>query len=236
MTFTISGRTEAEIAAQSLERAGHIQQLKALADHARSAVQVDTAEAQAISRQQSMGARPGYGSGSSPVEQTRQAKLAELQSSDAAKLPGLIREQRAAQRAEAERRLVELRGAMAQPGDAAQETRNERMLGLVRTRLPEGASITQALPELDRVKDNRSHLGLVRDELQARYPEHAALIDQHITRLDPELAAAQRDYQTSQHDYVVIDQAARAVENGIKTGNLPSSAYFDNVAKAVFRQ
>jgi hypothetical protein len=70
----------------------------------------------------------------------------------------------------------------------------------------------------------------------ARYPEHAKLIDQHITRLDPELAAAQRDYRTTQRDYVVIDQAARAVENGIKSGNLSSSAYFDNLTKAVFRQ
>jgi len=239
MTFTINGFTEQELdarrAAAAFEAADDLVRLRLVADRGRSAVAVNDAEAAAIARQQSLGAKPSRGGGT-PAEEVRQAKLRAFRDSDAARIPGMVRQGRAAEVAEAERRLAELRGSMVTDGDAAEEMRRDRLLGQVRTQLGEDAPIIKALNVLESQAGDRNKLGLVRDELRARYPEHSALIDQHVTRIDPQLAAAQTAVDTARHDYTVIDQVAKAVENGIKTGNMPSTAFFDNVAKAVKRQ
>ena len=89
---------------------------------------------------------------------------------------------RAAAVEEARGKLAELRGGMVQPGDAAQEQRNDRLLGQVRTLLGEDAPITKALTVLESHAGDRNKMGLVADELRVRYPEHSSLIDQHLGR------------------------------------------------------
>lgn len=180
MTFTIGGFTEAELdrqkAAQPDPTKGAIETLKIVSERLGMTVAVDGAEYQSISRQQSfgVGARPQYGS--TPPDETRRARLQEFRNSDAAKIPSMLVDERAAAVAEAKCRVAELRGGVAQPGDAAEEMRNDRLLGQVRTRLGENAGIAAALVELERHTGNRNQLGLVADELRARYPEPALLI------------------------------------------------------------
>jgi hypothetical protein len=237
--LTIGGFTEAELDAQRAVQdnaaAADLARLKIVAERGRSAVEVDATEQQRIAAQQSLGARPAHG-GQSPADEIRRARLEAFQNSDAATIPGLIRQERAGAVTEAERKLAELRGGLVQQGDAAEEMRNDRLLARVRTRLGEDAPVTAALAELERYAGNRNELGLVSDELRARFPKHGSLIDQHLGRLDPQLAAAETEFRSRQHDFTVIDQVASAVEKGIQTGNMPSSSYFENVAQAVKRQ
>jgi hypothetical protein len=238
--FTINGFTEEELDRQRAARgnptAGAIATLQTVADRLRSAVTVDDSEQQAILAQQSMGATGGSGAPSAPGELIRQAKMAAFQSSDAAKIPGLVVQERAAAVEEAQRKLTEVRGGMVQPGDAAQETRNERELRQVRMRLGDDAPITTALAELDRYAGDSNKLGLVGDELRAMYPQHSALIDQHQGRIDPQLAAAETHLRNEQRDFEIVKTVAAAVEKGIKAGSPPSAGYFDSIAKAVKRQ
>jgi hypothetical protein len=237
MAMTVNGYTEAELDQQRLARGNPttsaIATLQTVADKLREAVTVHDADMQEISRQQSMGA---LGGNTVPSEQIRQAKMAAFKSSDAAKLPGMVRDERAAAVDAARAKVNELRGNMVQDGDAAQEIRNSRTLDQVRTRLGDNANVAQALAELERHKGNRSELGLVRNELQARYPGHADLIDQHLVRVDPELAAAQTALRNEELDFQVISTAAAAVQKAIDTsGSAPPAAFFETLAKAITR-
>jgi len=236
--FTINGFTEAELdqqrAAQGNPTAGAVATLKIVAERERSAVAVDASVQQSIARQESFGARPSLG-GQSPADDIRRARLEEFRNSDAAKIPDLVVQERAAAVEEARGKLAELRGGMVQPGDAAQEQRNDRLLGQVRTLLGEDAPITKALTVLESHAGDRNKMGLVADELRVRYPEHSSLIDQHLGRLDPELASAETQLRNEEHDFQIVKTVAAAVEKGIETGNIPSAAFFDSIAKAVKR-
>jgi hypothetical protein len=237
--FTINGFTEEELDRQRAARgnptAGAIATLQSVADRLRSAVAVNDSEQQAISAQQSMGAAATTGSGGTPGEIVRQAKMAAFQSSDAAKIPSLVLQERAAAVDAARAKVSELLGGMVQDGDAAQEIRNSRTLDQVRTRLGEGANVAQALAELERHKGSRHELGLVAEELRSRYQDHAELIDKHLGRIDPELAGATEALRNEERDFQVVSSAAAAVRKGIQTGSAPSLAYFERLASAVNR-
>jgi hypothetical protein len=239
MTMTVNGFTEAELDRQRLAQgnptAGAIATLQTVADRLRSAVSVSDAEQQVISAQASLGARGGSNGTGTPGDVVRAAKMAEFRSSDAARIPGLVRDERAAAVDAARARVNELLGGMVQDGDAAQEIRNSRTLDQVRTRLGDSANVAQALAELERHKGNRSHLGLVAEELRSRYQDHGDLIDQHLVRIDPELAAAQTALRNEERDFQVVTTAAAAVQKGIETGNAPSTTFFEHLASAVSR-
>lgn len=236
--FTIGGYTEAELdqmkLAQGNPTAGAIANLKVVSGRLGSAVAVDATEQQAISNQMSMGARPSRG-GQTPVEEIRQAKLADFQRSDGAKIPAAIVHERAAAVEQARAEVAKLLGNMVVDGDAAQEIRNSRLLDQARTRLGDDANIAQVLAELDGHAGKRNELGLVAEDQRAAHPEHAHLIDQHLSRLDPELAAAQANLRNEEQDFTIVRTAAAAVEKGIKTGNAPSPEFFDRIAGAVKR-
>src|ERR1700761_5912854 len=105
MTFTINGLTGAELdqqrAVADSAAASDIVKLKIVSERGRSATAVDDTEAHRISAQQSMGARPAHGAPTA-TEEIRRAKLEAFQTSEAAKIPSLVVEERAAAVAEAE--------------------------------------------------------------------------------------------------------------------------------------
>jgi hypothetical protein len=214
---------------------GAIVTLQTVAERLSQATVVDAAEQQSVSAQASLGARPALG-GSSPAAEVRQAKLADFRASDAARIPSLVVAEQAGRVEQAQRRLDEVRGGLVEAGDSAQEQRNTRMLEQTRMRLGDGATIVQALAELERHAGNSHEVGLVADDLKAKYSEHSELIEKTLARIDPQLAAAARDLANKQHDFEIVKTVAGAVEAGIRTGSAPTSSYFDSVAKAVKRQ